>query len=91
MVCSHSTLQEIPLRLGIVKRKDGDVNGFTKQPYTPQYKKILGMRKKLPVYAQMDEFFRMVSRPQFDCTSWLEGRSESASGMRLGRLFPLQG
>ena len=42
--------------------KEGDVNAFTKQPHTAAYKKIMEARKKLPVYAQMDEFYRMVRR-----------------------------
>ena len=37
------------------------MNPFTKEPHTAQYKKILEARKKLPVYAQMDEFYKMVS------------------------------
>lgn len=37
------------------------MNPFTKQPHTPQYKKILEARKKLPVYAQMEDFYKMVS------------------------------
>lgn len=37
------------------------MNPFNKQPYSPQYKKILEVRKTLPVYAQMTEFFEMVS------------------------------
>ncbi|OSX62873.1 hypothetical protein POSPLADRAFT_1180963 [Postia placenta MAD-698-R-SB12] len=43
---------------------DGDINPFTKKPHTPQYKKILGMRKKLPVYAQMEEFLKIFSKNQ---------------------------
>jgi pre-mRNA-splicing factor ATP-dependent RNA helicase DHX15/PRP43 len=39
------------------------VNPFTKKPLTPAYKKILGMRQKLPVYTQMKEFYEMVSPP----------------------------
>ncbi|CAL1702780.1 unnamed protein product [Somion occarium] len=42
----------------------GDINPFTKQPFTPQYKKILEVRKKLPVYTQMDEFYRMFNEHQ---------------------------
>lgn len=45
----------------IVVVQEGDVNPFTKQPHTAQYKKILEARKKLPVYAQMTEFYKMVS------------------------------
>ncbi|KZV63050.1 pre-mRNA-splicing factor ATP-dependent RNA helicase PRP43 [Peniophora sp. CONT] len=46
------------------KALEGDVNPFTKQPHTPQYKKILEARKKLPVYAQMDEFYKMFTDNQ---------------------------
>ncbi|KAJ7774724.1 P-loop containing nucleoside triphosphate hydrolase protein [Mycena metata] len=41
-----------------------DVNPFTKQPHSAQYKKILASRKKLPVYAQMDDFFKMFTENQ---------------------------
>ncbi|KAF5378123.1 hypothetical protein D9615_007544 [Tricholomella constricta] len=41
-----------------------DINPFTKQPLSAQYKKILEARKKLPVYAKMDEFFQMFSENQ---------------------------
>lgn len=41
--------------------KEGDVNPFTKKPHSATYKKILEARKKLPVYAQMKEFYEMVS------------------------------
>lgn len=40
--------------------QEHDINPFTKQPLSGQYKKILEARKKLPVYAKMDEFFQMV-------------------------------
>ena len=43
------------------KAMDGDVNPFTKQPVSATYKKIMGARKKLPVYGYMDEFYRIVS------------------------------
>ncbi|VDB91705.1 unnamed protein product [Peniophora sp. CBMAI 1063] len=46
------------------KALEGDVNPFTKQPHTPQYKKILEARQKLPVYAQMDEFYKMFTDNQ---------------------------
>ncbi|KAH7886626.1 P-loop containing nucleoside triphosphate hydrolase protein [Phlebopus sp. FC_14] len=41
-----------------------DLNPFTKSPHTSQYKKILEARKKLPVYAQMDEFYKMFNQNQ---------------------------
>jgi pre-mRNA-splicing factor ATP-dependent RNA helicase DHX15/PRP43 len=46
--------------------QDGDVNPFTKQPLSVGYKKILEARKKLPVFAQMKEFYEMVSTPYFN-------------------------
>ncbi|KAI0084386.1 pre-mRNA-splicing factor ATP-dependent RNA helicase PRP43, partial [Irpex rosettiformis] len=48
----------------VVRVMKGDVNPFTKQPHTPQYKKILEGRKKLPVYAQMKEFYEMYNKHQ---------------------------
>ena len=47
------------------------MNPFTRQPHSPQYKKILEGRKKLPVFGQMAEFLRMV-RP-FDICSQVRG------------------
>ncbi|KAK0477646.1 P-loop containing nucleoside triphosphate hydrolase protein [Armillaria novae-zelandiae] len=41
-----------------------DVNPFTKQPHSAQYKKILASRGKLPVYSQMDDFFKMFNENQ---------------------------
>ncbi|KAJ2932282.1 hypothetical protein H1R20_g4806, partial [Candolleomyces eurysporus] len=41
-----------------------DVNPFTKKPYTVQYKKILETRKKLPVYAEMDQFLNIFGENQ---------------------------
>lgn len=38
-----------------------DVNPFTNQPHTAQYKKILEARKTLPVFAHMAEFYKIVS------------------------------
>ncbi|CAA7263822.1 unnamed protein product [Cyclocybe aegerita] len=43
---------------------DGDVNPFTKQPHSAQYKKILAARRKLPVFTQMDEFLKIFSENQ---------------------------
>ncbi|KAG8918123.1 DEAH-box ATP-dependent RNA helicase prp43, partial [Tulasnella sp. 418] len=43
---------------------DGDINPFTKLPYTAQYKKILEGRKKLPVYAQIEEFYNIYTKHQ---------------------------
>ncbi|KAF9505957.1 hypothetical protein BS47DRAFT_480082 [Hydnum rufescens UP504] len=43
---------------------DGGINPFTKLPYSAQFKKILESRKKLPVYAQMDEFYDIFKNNQ---------------------------
>jgi pre-mRNA-splicing factor ATP-dependent RNA helicase DHX15/PRP43 len=49
------------------KTMDGDVNPFTKQPVSAQYKKIMETRKKLPVYGYMDEFYKIVSASDLRC------------------------
>jgi pre-mRNA-splicing factor ATP-dependent RNA helicase DHX15/PRP43 len=41
--------------------QDGKENPFTRSPHSDQYYKILKARKKLPVYEQMDEFYKLVS------------------------------
>ncbi|KAG2757921.1 P-loop containing nucleoside triphosphate hydrolase protein [Suillus brevipes Sb2] len=41
-----------------------DLNPFTKQPHTAQYKKILESRNKLPVFAQMTEFYKIFNKHQ---------------------------
>ncbi|KAG6334347.1 hypothetical protein ID866_4738, partial [Astraeus odoratus] len=46
------------------KALEHEVNPFTKVPHTPQYRKILEARKKLPVFSQMDEFFKMFNENQ---------------------------
>jgi pre-mRNA-splicing factor ATP-dependent RNA helicase DHX15/PRP43 len=40
--------------------KEHELNPFTKELHTAQYRKLLDSRKKLPVFAQMDEFYKMV-------------------------------
>ncbi|KAJ3001369.1 hypothetical protein NUW54_g6469 [Trametes sanguinea] len=37
----------------------GDINPFTKRPYSVEYKRILKGREKLPVFTKMDEFLQM--------------------------------
>ncbi|KAG2047895.1 P-loop containing nucleoside triphosphate hydrolase protein [Suillus hirtellus] len=41
-----------------------DINPFTNQPYSAQYKKILESRKKLPVFAHMAEFYKIFIKHQ---------------------------
>ncbi|PBK60816.1 hypothetical protein ARMSODRAFT_965724 [Armillaria solidipes] len=45
--------------LALAEVQEHDVNPFTKQLHSAQYKKILASREKLPVYSQMDDFFKM--------------------------------
>ncbi|KAI0084387.1 P-loop containing nucleoside triphosphate hydrolase protein [Irpex rosettiformis] len=49
---------------GVVKLIEGDVSLFTNKSHTPQYKKILKTRKSLPVYAQMEQFYKMYDENQ---------------------------
>ncbi|KAF7761225.1 hypothetical protein Agabi119p4_10634 [Agaricus bisporus var. burnettii] len=48
----------------IRKALDHNLNPFTKKPHSAQYKAILNMRKKLPVYEQMDSFLEIFNRNQ---------------------------
>ncbi|THH14191.1 hypothetical protein EW146_g6109 [Bondarzewia mesenterica] len=41
----------------VQRAMDGETNPFTKRPHTLQYRKIMELRKKLPVYAMMEEFY----------------------------------
>ncbi|KAL1742972.1 P-loop containing nucleoside triphosphate hydrolase protein [Schizophyllum fasciatum] len=41
-----------------------ELNPFTKQPHSSQYNEILEQRRKLPVYGQMDDFFKIFSENQ---------------------------
>ncbi|PBK69289.1 hypothetical protein ARMSODRAFT_1004095, partial [Armillaria solidipes] len=41
-----------------------DVNPITKLPHSAQYQKILASREKLPMYSQMDDFFKMFNENQ---------------------------
>ena len=68
-----------------------ELNPFTKQPHSAQYKKILEQRKKLPVYGQMDDFFKIVSsahrtRAALDL-SWFPDRARHAFGRRYADLY----
>ncbi|CAE6514552.1 unnamed protein product [Rhizoctonia solani] len=43
---------------------NGQYNPFTRQLYSDRYKKILEGRKKLPVFAQMEEFYKIFNENQ---------------------------
>ncbi|KAI0288751.1 P-loop containing nucleoside triphosphate hydrolase protein [Russula brevipes] len=43
---------------------EGNENPFTRLPHSPQYHKILEARKKLPVFTQMDEFYKIFTKHQ---------------------------
>ncbi|KDQ52579.1 hypothetical protein JAAARDRAFT_81071, partial [Jaapia argillacea MUCL 33604] len=40
----------------------GDANPFTRQPHSDKYRRILEGRRRLPVYAQMDEFYQLFNQ-----------------------------
>ncbi|KAH9998708.1 P-loop containing nucleoside triphosphate hydrolase protein [Russula vinacea] len=44
--------------------QDGTENPFTRLPHSDRYHKILEARKKLPVYTQMDDFYKMYAKHQ---------------------------
>lgn len=46
---------------GIESLQEGNENPFTRLPHSPQYRQILETRKKLPVFAHMDGFYKLVS------------------------------
>jgi len=52
------------------------MNPFTKQRYSTQYKTILETRKKLPVYAKMDEFLNIVSKHSMSLYYFSQVRNE---------------
>ena len=58
IVRADSTLFHI---IFLMSYQDGKENPFTRLPHSDRYYKILEARKKLPVYEQMDEFYRLVS------------------------------
>jgi pre-mRNA-splicing factor ATP-dependent RNA helicase DHX15/PRP43 len=58
-----------PVLINEKSLQEHEINPFTKQPHSAQYKKILDARKKLPVYAQMDDFYKMVSGVRFRIAS----------------------
>ena len=45
----------------VISLQEGNENPFTRLPHSSQYHKILEARKKLPVFTQMDEFYKIVS------------------------------
>jgi len=63
--------------------QEGDENPFTRLPHSPQYFKILEARKKLPVFAQMAEFYEMVSPAlPFVCEGAIESAPQVAPGIK---------
>ncbi|KAH9974306.1 P-loop containing nucleoside triphosphate hydrolase protein [Lactifluus volemus] len=43
---------------------EGNENPFTRLPHSPQYHQILKARKNLPVFTQMDEFYKLFTKHQ---------------------------
>ncbi|KIK95522.1 hypothetical protein PAXRUDRAFT_376208 [Paxillus rubicundulus Ve08.2h10] len=46
------------------KALEHNINPFTKVPHTPRYHEMLEARRKLPVYDQMDEFYKIFNKNQ---------------------------
>ncbi|KAH9998704.1 P-loop containing nucleoside triphosphate hydrolase protein [Russula vinacea] len=44
--------------------QDGKENPFTRMPHSDRYHKILEARKTLPLYTQMDDFYKMYAKHQ---------------------------
>jgi hypothetical protein len=71
--------------------QEGKENPFTRLPHSPQYFKILEARKKLPVFTQMDEFYKMVSPAlPFICEGAIEPAPQVAPGIKAVSLIPQQ-
>lgn len=63
--------------------QEGNENPFTRLPHSTQYFKILEARKKLPVFAQMAEFYEMVSPAlSFVCEGAIESAPQVAPGIK---------
>jgi pre-mRNA-splicing factor ATP-dependent RNA helicase DHX15/PRP43 len=63
--------------------QEGNENPFTRLPHSPQYYKILEARKKLPVFAQMAEFYKIVSPAlPFVCEGAIEPAPQVAPGIK---------
>ena len=63
--------------------QDGTENPFTRLPHSTQYFKILEARKKLPVFAQMAEFYEMVSPAiSFVCEGAIESAPQVPPGIK---------
>lgn len=64
MVCVYlRPLGKGQRKLTIMVTKDGEINPWTKRPLSADYKKILVGRKKLPVFAQIQDFYDLASFP----------------------------
>ena len=67
----------------LTSSQEGNENPFTRLPHSTQYFKILEARKKLPVYAQMAEFYEMVSPAlSFVCEGAIESAPQVAPGIK---------
>jgi pre-mRNA-splicing factor ATP-dependent RNA helicase DHX15/PRP43 len=79
IVRSNSSLRFVFL----TSLQEGNENPFTRLPHSPQYLKILEARKKLPVFTQMAEFYKMVSPAlSFVCEGAIESAPQVAPGIK---------
>lgn len=69
--------------MSLSQLQEGNENPFTRLPHSSQYHRILEARKKLPVYAQMDEFYQMVSSTlSFICEGAIEPAPQVTPGIK---------
>ncbi|SRR6266436_4545512 len=67
----------------LTSSQEGNENPFTRLPHSAQYFKILEARKKLPVFAQMSEFYEVVSPAlPFVCEGAIEPAPQVAPGIK---------
>jgi hypothetical protein len=79
IVCSAFSLRFVFL----TSLQEGNENPFTRLPHSTQYFKILEARRKLPVFAQMGEFYEMVSPAlSFICEGAIESAPQVAPGIK---------
>jgi pre-mRNA-splicing factor ATP-dependent RNA helicase DHX15/PRP43 len=73
----------LPHIVFLTSLQEGNENPFTRLPHSPQYLKILEARKKLPVFAQMEEFYETVSPAlPFVCEGAIEPAPQVAPGFK---------
>ncbi|KAG8730362.1 DEAH-box ATP-dependent RNA helicase prp43 [Ceratobasidium sp. 414] len=61
---------------------DARLNPFTKNPYTEKYKRILTERKRLPAFAQMEQFYKIFNSNQIMVVIGATGTGKTTQSVR---------